>query len=584
MRYLNKTKDSLSVLYDEIYYLYNDKIKKNKLSQKDEAKIRELINEEVAVIKEYDDSASALQQLVSDKSVRFMLDYLKNNYWKYNESCQECFEVTQKIIEDFDEDVTVAFDQFFENTRDDEAGNLLFNACGNIELLVYESSTFRVKIVIEIEEEPIYHKNQWIKNIELSKEGDRYNIGFLLCDNETGKLCEAEFSFQNIYIKAKAYHYYGTNLPMVIDFFPVELITSALSEICYKSLYSDKYLTEKEKALLPLAKVALFQSSFYMDRGELSEEESEQILKYIKENGTGKLFSMTQQYFCAPDMEEQKDTPFNETEKYEIAEKFATELKKPEAKGLWRKLSSDLKDASEEYPWKDTSKNSGKIKRQIETNFIENGFTGQYPSFVKYQEKNVVFVECMETYNIDIPMNCVEKAEEKDFETNIAYVAMILSKKIFERNNIQDIYDAYYCNESKKIKEIILCGELEEALKLNSYMIKIAGNGKIRRADKSEISPYLIKQSGIVPVLVAAYLIFSVIAGGLFTIGMFLLNFVIGIFTWIFGTADFDMLEFADFGWIEFLICFFGFGFSFTTLFAIIMGIIKYREYHRNQI
>lgn len=97
------------------------------------------------------------------------------------------------------------------------------------------------------------------------------------------------------------------------------------------------------------------------------------------------------------------------------------------------------------------------------------------------------------------------------------------------------------------------------------------------------IQMYLIKNcSGIVPLLVASYFILSVIAGGAFTIGMFLIDFIIGIFTWIFGKTDFDVLEFADFGWTEFSICFFGFGFGFTTLFAIIMGIIKFKEHYRN--
>lgn len=406
---------------------------------------------------------------------------------EYKEKLRD--EELEKVIKEFDEETQKAFLLF----KDIQAESYLSYSDEEACIYVEETGSYSVKIVLKIDEkteqEQVSNASISVNDLELIKKDSVYVLGVIYNDYSIGEEIVKEITFSEIKTEINLLEYANNELFYCDNAW--EILADLLNELELKAKWGMQYLNEKEKEMFPLTEFAPIVSFLQWKTDSLnyqvSKEQFDLMKSYIEKSDCTYLMPLLEESY--------RETDENRREK--LCDKFNKQLRKMEAKQLWRNIREDLVTACSGYITTTelyaTDEKIAFVRNCIDKEMKLNKIEGTYPYYyVKFNENG---------HNIISYIKCVESAFHSD-NINVEFnVAVAIEKEDGYNENLKDFYDVFYAKyyENKKYAKVNIFRpntmfiEEEEGYsskeirtQIEKYCITVAKLAYGKKLDKSE--------------------------------------------------------------------------------------------------
>lgn len=338
---------------------------------------------------------------------------------------------------------------------------------------------------------------------------------------------------------------------------PWEKLEFISSMILSKLNLREEYLNQAEIALLPLLKELSALSIFLFNRKE--ERYAFPVLKqYLRKHHLEKIISMLDKYELQ--CSKKKNPTF-------LLSQINAKLCEAKCEPLWRELYSLIKESQESYSNRPVTCDEQlvTIRKRIEQNLHEQGYTGEYPIFRKKGNMKKIHLERSygQTYFVGLEKNVeyIIQCYESGFG-DITSIGFMCGTALLKKNEkVEDIYSCCFNANGRRLVKTIFW-DADDMESLDSITMCA-----VERAECTPLNKEERKVIGVVGTSMAEFIGIVLVCGGLFTVLMMSAMFIIfcvldGI---LFGISDVpNLLKEMPWGILS-AFCFFGFGITLAV-------------------
>lgn len=447
MKYINYQSRILKNLYYNLLFYSKEKEKSN-YKKANHIRGNKKINfddslayakEQISAINKDADILKKLDETKCNSEILKILELECENYEKRLLLRDEEF---NQVVENFDEETKKAF----LILKDDNNGIVLFDNKAIIK--VEETGSYSVNLILENEyvheQDNICGADIIISDIELVKTDSGYALGLIYDDvSNDDEVVLKEYIFSKASVNLNLFDYVSNEMFWSDNAW--DILADILNELEMKANWGIRYLNEKEKEIFPLTKFAPIVSFLQWKEDilnyQVSKEQYDLMMKYIEKSGCTYLMPLLDELY----IEE------NEKNRARLCSKFSHQLKRMEAKELWRLIREELLEACNEYASKTelyvTEENVKLVRNYIDEEMKLNKIEGTYPYYyIKHSENGQDLISYIK---------CVEDSANGNLFLNFN-VAVAIEKEEGYIQKFNDFYDLFYAKNYVNKKAAIV--------------------------------------------------------------------------------------------------------------------------------